>query len=275
MKIINLSFEKGIYFDKLKLSKTIPLFKEKGSNLDCTNYRPISLLSNIYKIVEKLIHERLYSFLNLHNCIYDNQYGFRKKHSTNHALISITEDIRNALDNNQIAYGVFIDLQKAFDTVDHKILLSELDHYGVRGVANNWFKSYLTNRRQLVVINGIKSELILKYGVPQGSVLGPLLFLIYINDLHKSIKFSRVRHFADDTNIVIDNSSPKQLQKQLNLDLKNLCNWLKANKISLNASKSEIIVFRHHNKKINYNLKIKIEEKDYPISFSQILRYSY
>ena len=261
-KIINLSFEKGIYFDTLKISKTIPLFKEKGSYLDCTNYRPISLLSNINKIFEKLMHKRLYNFLSIHNCIYDNQFGFRKKHSTNHALISITEDVRNALDNHKISCGIFIDLQKAFDTVDHHILLSKLEHYGIRGVANDWFRSYLTNRRQFVEINGVNSdELVLPYGVPQGSVLGPLLFLIYINDLHKSIKYSRVRHFADDTNLIISNNSPKQLQKQLNADLKNLCNWLKANKISLNASKSELLIFRHPSKKINYDFKIKIDGK--------------
>ena len=129
--IINLSFEKGIYFDNMKFSKTIPFFKEKGSNLDCANYRPISLLSNINKIIEKMMHERLYKFLNLHNCIYENQFGFRKKHSTNHALISLTEDIRNSLDNNQISCGFFIDLQKAFDTVNHPILLSKLNHYGI------------------------------------------------------------------------------------------------------------------------------------------------
>ena len=119
--IINLSFEKGVYFDNLKISKTIPAFKEKGSNLECNNYRPISLLSNINKIIEKLMYTRMYNFLSIHNCIYDLQFGFRNKHSTNHALLSLTEDIRNALDNNYFAIGVFIDLQKAFDTVDHEI----------------------------------------------------------------------------------------------------------------------------------------------------------
>ena len=198
----------------------------------------------------------------MHNCIYDNQFGFRSKHSTNHALISITEDIRNALDNNNFACGVFIDLQKAFDTVDHKILLNKLEFYGVRGLTNLWFKSYLTNRKQFVSINGFNStESIMNFGVPQGSVLGPLLFLIYINDLHLAIKYSKTTHFADDTNLIIKNKSPKKLQKQLNLDLKFLCNWLKANKISLNSSKTEIIIFRHPNKPLNYDLKIKIDGK--------------
>ena len=261
-KIVNLSFDKGIYFDCLKISKTIPTYKDKGSNLDCSNYRPISLLSNINKIIETLMHKRLYKFLTIHNCIYDLQFGFREKHSTNHALLHLTEDIRSALDDNSFAVGVFIDLQKAFDTVDHKILLDKLDYYGIRGLANDWFRSYLTNRKQFVTINGSDSdEVTMHIGVPQGSVLGPLLFLIYINDLHFAIKTCTTRHFAEDTNLLIKNKSLKQLKKYLNLDLRNLCNWLKANKISLNASKTELIVFRHPCKKMNYDLRIKIDGK--------------
>ena len=148
-------------------------------------------------------------------CIYDRQFGVRSRHSTNHTLLDLTDDIRNAMDNNnKFAVGVFVDLQKAFDTVDHNILLKKLDHYGIRGIANNWFKSYLSNRKQFVIINGVNSDLqSMKFGVPQGSVLGPLLFLIYINDLHSTIKFCTTRHFADDTNLVIKNNSLKQLKK--------------------------------------------------------------
>ena len=201
-ELINMSFATGVYPDKLKIAKVIPIFKNKGDQLLVSNYRPISLLSNINKIFEKLVYSRLYSFLNLHNCIFELQFGFRAKHSTNHALFSLTEMIREALDNSNFACGIFIDLQKAFDTVDHQILLKKLEHYGIRGLANNWFKSYLLNRQQFVSINGFNSKnQIMKYGVPQGSVLGPLLFLIYINDLHKAIKFSTVHHFADDTNL--------------------------------------------------------------------------
>ena len=260
--IINLSFEKGIFPENLKTAKTIPIFKDKGSNLECSNYRPISLLSNINKIFEKLMHSRLYNFLSTYNCIYDLQFGFRKKHSTIHALLDLTEDIRHALDDNSFAVGIFIDLQKAFDTVDHKILLRKLDYYGIRGSANNWFKSYLKDRKQYVSINGYDSSTdIMKFGVPQGSVLGPLLFLIYINDLHKSIKYCTTRHFADDTNLLIKNKSLKQLKKHVNYDLRNLNKWLKSNKISLNASKTELLLFRHPSKEINYDLKIKIDGK--------------
>ena len=261
--IINLSFTTGIYIDKLKISKVIPIYKEKGDKFSSQNYRPISLLSNVNKIFEKIMHKRLYSFLEDQGCIYENQFGFRKKHSTTHALLDLTEDIRNAIDNNKFSCGVFIDLQKAFDTVDHNILLKKLEHYGIRGTANNWFRSYLSNRKQFVSIAGFDSKIAnMDFGVPQGSVLGPLLFLIYINDLHKAIKYSKTRLFADDTNLLIKNDSLKQLKKYLNFDLRQLCNWLKANKISLNCSKTELIIFRHPNKQINYELKIKINGKN-------------
>ena len=178
-KIINLSFQSGKYIEALKYSKVIPIYKQKGDKLLCNNYRPISLLSNINKIIEKLMHKRLYSFLSLNKCIYDLQFGFRSKHSTNHALIDLSQDVRESLDNNSFAIGIFIDLQKAFDTVQNDILLHKLHHYGVRGIANKWFESYLSDRKQTVSINGIISDVkSIKIGVPQGSVLGPLLFLI-------------------------------------------------------------------------------------------------
>ena len=273
VNIINLSFQKGIYIDDLKISRVVPTFKEKGSDLEHVNYRPISLLSNINKIVEKLMHERLYSFLEKNKCIYDLQFGFRKSHSTTHALLDLTEDIRKAIDNNSFSVGVFIDLQKAFDTVDHKILLRKLDHYGVRGTANDWFKSYLSNRKQFVTINGVNSELkSMNYGVPQGSVLGPLLFLIYINDLHSIIKYSTTRHYADDTCLLLNGKSLKQLKKQLNIDLKILTAWLKANKISLNASKTEYLIFRNPKKMLNYDLKLKIDgHRLYPSKYVKYL----
>ena len=139
------------------------------------------------------MYKRLYSFLDRLNCIYEFQFGFRAGHSTSHALLSLTEKVREALDSGKFACGVFIDLQKAFDTVDHSILLTKLKHYGIKGIANDWFKSYLTGRSQYTSVNGFDSEhRDMNYGVPQGSVLGPLLFLIYINDLHNAIKFSTV-----------------------------------------------------------------------------------
>ena len=149
--LFNLSFKTGVFLSVLKTAKVIPIFK-KDSKLDCSNYRPISLLSNIEKILEKRKYRRLYTFFNNKNIIYDLQFGFRQQYSTSHALINITENIRKTLDDGNIGCGVFVDLQKAFDTVDHQILLAKLIHYGIRGVSNDWFKSYLSNRSQCVGI---------------------------------------------------------------------------------------------------------------------------
>ena len=206
----------GVFPSVLKTTKIVPVFK-KDSKLDYSNYRPISLLSNIEKILEKLMHKRLYTFLNNNSIIYNLQFGFRQQYSTFHALINITEIIRKALDDGNIGC-----------TVDHQILLAKLSHYGIRGVSNDWFKSCLSNHSQYVSINGYDSGLAaINCGVPQGSVLGPPLFLLYINDLNQAIKFCEVHHFAVDTNLLCLGNS----------DLKCLVNWLNANKISLNVKK--------------------------------------
>ena len=211
-KIYTLAVMLETHPEKLKFVNAIPIHK-KGSWILLSNYRPISLLSNLNKIFEKIIFNLLYCFLEKYDCIYELQYGFRAKHSTTHALINIIERIRVALDNNQPVSGVFVDFQKAFDTVNHTILLSKLEYYGIRGHIKGWFKSYLHKRKQSVIINGYESEIqILNHGVPQGSVLGSLLFLIYINDLHLSIQNSNVYHFADDTNLLKISSWTRSLK---------------------------------------------------------------
>ena len=219
------------------------------------------------------MYSRLYRFLNIYNCFSELQFGFRAKHSTSHALISITEKIRRALDTGHFACGIFIDLQKAFDTVDHDILVSKLEYYGARGVAKNWFSSYLHNRKQFVTLNGFKSSLnINNFGVPQGSVLGPLLFLIYINDLNLSVRNSTVHHFADDTNLLYINKSLKVLCKKVNYDLKGITDWLNANRISLNVNKTEFVIFRSQRKKIEGDINIKLNGKRlYPSSYIKYL----
>ena len=166
--LINDSFLAGQFPDKLKLAKTMPLYK-KGSTLNTNNYRPISLLSIFSKIYEKIMYARLYQFLEKSDLFYSLQFGFRAKHSANHALISITETGKESIDNNKFGCGVFLDLRKAFDTVSHKILLAKLRHNGMIGMAFNWFQSYLTNRRQYVEVNSASSDVLdVMCGVPQG-----------------------------------------------------------------------------------------------------------
>ena len=257
--IINLSFSTGVFPSQLKEAKVIPVFKNKGSPFDAENYRPISLLSNIDKIFQKLMHKRLIDFLDQSNSLYPLQFGFRSNHSTETALLYCIDQISKALEEGNFGCSIFIDLQKAFDTVDHSILLSKLDFYGIRGKSLDWFHSFLTNRSQFVTISGSDSKSkSMKHGVPQGSVLGPLLFLIYVNDLHIALRFSLVNLFADDTMLFLKNESLKTISKQANIDLKLLMNWLKANKISLNTSKTEMLIFRSIRKKLDYEVKIKI-----------------
>ena len=157
-EIINLSFSTGKFPDSLKIAKVIPIFKN-GSVLEVTNYRPISLLSIFNKIIEKLLYKQLYDFLSNNNILFDNQFGFRKNRSTTLALIQITERIRESIDNKKFGCGIYIDLSKAFDTVNHDILLKKLEHYGVRDTSLLWFKSYLKNRKQYVYVNGESSSL--------------------------------------------------------------------------------------------------------------------
>ncbi len=191
--------------------------------------------------------------------IYKLQFGFRKAHSTEHALLSIIEEIRKNLSNGIFSCGVFVDLEKAFDTVNHKILLSKLEHYGIRDNSLTWIRSYLSNRKQSVKLDGVhsKNENI-SCGVPQGSILGPLLFIIYINDMHCAVKSSKIHHFADDTNLLFSSKNPSEITKTLNTDLQLLFEWLCANRLSLNVSKTEFIIFRPPKKTLNERIVLKL-----------------
>ena len=242
-KVVNQSFQQGTFPSKLKTAKIIALFK-KGDPESPSNYRPISLLSVFSKIFEKLMYKQLYSFFTSLKLIYPYQFGFLQNHSIDHALISLTEKIKHTLDNRRLGCGVFIDLQKAFDTVNHNVLLSKLEHYGVRGVALNWFVSYLSKRQQFVCINNISSDMLpIECGVPQGSILGPLLFLIFINDLPNVSTNLKFYLFADDTNIYYESDDINTLLLNINRELKSVKRWLDVNRLALNVQKTNYIIF--------------------------------
>ena len=259
-KIIHNSFSTGIFPDALKVSKVIPIHKGESTE-ELNNYRPISLLSIFDKIFEKLMHKRLYNFLNSQNILFKNQFGFRKNNSTTYALIEITEKIKETIDKKKYGCGIFIDLRKAFDTVNHNILLNKLEHYGIRGTALQWFKSYLYNRQQYVFHNGESSSLHhITCGVPQGSVLGPLLFLLYINDLPNISNVLQFYLFADDTNIYCEAETPDKLELIINKELKKLRNWLIVNRLSLNVDKTNFVVFHPYNKPLKQKITLKIHK---------------
>ena len=256
--VINKSITEGVFPNLLKTATVCPIYK-KGNKTLCANYRPISLLSNIGKIFERAMYNRIEVFLNEFELIYENQFGFRKKHSTNHALISIVEQIRKNLDNKTFSCGIFVDLEKAFDTVNHNILISKLDHMGITDKAKNWISSYLSDRNQHVKLNGAESKnKRITCGVPQGSILGPLLFIIYINDLHRSLSKCSVFHFADDTNLLFTSKNSKYLAREINGELKSLFDWLCANRLSLNVLKTEFIIFRPPRTNLEQRVVLKL-----------------
>ena len=207
---------------------------------DMNNYRPISLISVIAKIFERLIYNQLYDYSSKNNLLSKYQSGFRPLHSTVTALLDATTEWFVNMDQGNITNVIFLDLSKAFDTVDHLTLLSKLSLYGFTRETLDWFKSYLTDRQQQTSVNGLlSSPAHVKCGVPQGSILGPLLFLIYINDFPCCLKYSTPRIFADDSSITTTGKSIKEIVQSASCDLHNVKEWLLANKLSLNVTKTE------------------------------------
>ena len=258
--IINASVRYSNFPDKLKFAKVIPLFKNVGSRTDMKNYRPISVLPIFDKIFERIIHKRLMNFFTEYNIISAHQFGFQPKKSTSHAILDLTFKISEAQKKNQNCCAIFLDLAKAFDTVDHSILLGKLSKLGIRGPMLEWFRSYLTSRHQCVSIEGkLSTPLKMNYGVPQGSVLGPLLFLLYINDISSSSNSFLYTLFADDTCLVAKHEDLDQLQTLVNKELDKISDWLVNNKLSLNVSKSCYLLFTGEPKE-TFNIKLNDTE---------------
>ena len=226
-----------------KYARVTPLPKG-GNDQIVSNYRPISLLPLLSKIIEKIVHKRIYAFLTEYDILDDRQGGFRPDHSTVKTCAYFTEDIYTAINNKETTIAVFIDAMKAFDTVNHKILLKKLQKIGIKGALLEWLKNYLTNRKQCTVANNIVSPYRdITYGVPQGSVLGPLLFLIYINDLSNIIKNSKISMYADDTVIYISHSNLNIAITLIQSDLNALYEWCNRNKLTINCKKTKFCLF--------------------------------
>jgi hypothetical protein len=258
--IINQSFQTGIIPTKMKIAKVVPVHKSSDPSL-LTNYRPISLLTAFSKLLEKLMYDKVIKFLTSNNIFYEHQYGFRPKHSTIHPIIHLLNKCAesNNKKKKELTLAVFCDLSKAFDVISHKILLHKLNNYGLRGIINTSFQNYLTDRTQYVEIEGSRStSRQLQCGVPQGSILGPLLYLIYVNDISKSSN-SHILSFADDTTMYVSDPDVNLLYKKAETEVNNLFNWFCANKLSLNSTKTKYIVIRPNTKQLNlnrYQLKI-------------------
>ena len=251
--IINQSLHLGLFPEKLKIAKIVPVFKKDDDKL-LENYRPISILPAFSKIFEKVMSSQIYRYLMSENILYSSQYGFRESHSTELAALENIDRIVDILEKDRIPINIFLDLSKAFDTLDHELLLYKLSHYGIQGNALNLCRSYLTNRKQYVEYNGYKSEVLtIKTGVPQGSVLGPLFFLIYLNDFDRSTNMFKFITYADDTTLIVSISPQPHttfpnIQNSLSNELKKVNNWLKINKLSLNARKTKYMMFHNVNK---------------------------
>ncbi len=254
--IFNCSFTTGIFPNILKVSKIIPVHKA-DSTTNVNNYRPISLLSCFSKVLEKLMYKRLIKFLNANNILYNFQFGFRLKHSTSLALLEATDQIYKSLDESKFFLALYLDLSKAFDTVDLNILMDKLEFYGIRGNELSWFESYIFGRKQYVEIDGKLSDpLTTVCGVPQGSTLGPLLFLLYINDMPNCSDVLNFRLFADDTKVFISDSDLSNIQKILDSEIPKLNSWLSVNRLSLNVSKTNFIIYKPPNKTENVEINL-------------------
>ena len=270
--LINKSLSEGIVPDNWKVAKVIPIHK-KGDKLDYNNYRPISLLPCASKVMERVVQRQLLDYIKSQSLLSQNQSGFRPKHSTVTALASVTDDWFHSIDKGNYIGTIFVDLQKAFDMVDHLILISKLESLGVTGVELKWFKNYLSNRRIRTSVNNVLSdEKLITKGVPQGSLLGPLLFIIFINDINSAFSACKVHLYADDTVIYYSHKNLKEVENVLNKELNSLEAWMNNNNLKINYDKTVCMLLGTHNMlKKQALLNIKINEQQ----LSQVKSFKY
>ena len=265
--LFNTSIETSCFSDSRKVARVTPIFKD-GDKTEKSNYRPISVLPVISRLFEKLVTNQLYQYVNDNGHFSSGQSGFLRLHSTVTCLLKNTDDWYNGMDLERLVGLVFIDLKKAFDTVDHSILCKKLNHYGVKQGELSWFESYLSNRKQFCRVNGVDSKIGgIEFGVPHGSCLGPLLFLIYINDLPQAVQDSTVSMYADDTSLCYQSHDLTRLNEAINSDLKKLDTWLQGNKLSLNLAKTHSMLISTKQKQNilksqNKDLDRKIRENE-------------
>ena len=240
-KLFNIEIEQATFPTSFKTAEVVPVY-QNGSKLNCSNYRPISLLCPFSKLLEKCIYDQLYHYLKRNQLLYEYQFGFRENLSTELAINQIYENFVRGVESKEMTCSVFLDLKKAFDTVDHNILIKILNCYGVRGLPLKFLSSYLTNRQQYTVVHQAESSVkSVSCGVPQDSTLGPLLFLIYINDLPNVCNL-RIQLFADNASLTMSNKSESLLENHMNNELIKVDKWSKTNKLSLNYDKTEFLV---------------------------------
>lgn len=243
--IFNISIENGVFPDKAKISKVIPVYKNKGSKLEPSNYRGISMVDSFSKIFEKVMSTKLLNFLNRHEFFDPLQFGFLKGHSTNQAIIKFFNFVTDAINDGKFALSINLDVEKCFDSISHEILFAKLQNAGIRGTALDWFKSFLSNRKQRVKIGDYISESLcsIDISVLQGSILGVILFIIFINDLRNCSNELISILFADDLNSLISDYDLQTLISRANAEIENLNQWYRANKLSIHPGKSRIMLF--------------------------------
>ena len=240
--ICNLSLYTSIFPSDWKLAKVTPIYKE-GDKSDVSNYRPISVLCIISKILERAVHDQLYSYLSKQGILHPSQSGFRSNHSTTTTLLDTSDYILKNMNDRKLTGAIFLDLKKAFDTINHSLLINKLKQCGISGSCLKWFISYLSNRSQAVNISSTMSDFKdVNIGIPQGSILGPLLFIIFVNSLPNSVNCKTIM-YADDTTLICSSNDAATLQAELNGNLSNVASWLNENNLTLNIKKTKLMIF--------------------------------